>query len=77
MAVGDIASCILYLLKSVYRYTLPENIGTIELTCSMSLTTEAKRERFFRWFSQGTRILAQVCKESNGSRTQLIISQST
>ncbi|PBK87151.1 hypothetical protein ARMGADRAFT_1085916 [Armillaria gallica] len=71
------AETLLELSSSLWRYTLPENIGTIELTCSMSLTTEAKRERFFRWFSQGTRILGQVCKESNGSRAQLIISQIT
>ncbi|KAK0224503.1 hypothetical protein EDD85DRAFT_859483 [Armillaria nabsnona] len=71
------AETLLELSSSLWRYTLPENIGTIELTCAMSLTTEAKRECFFRWFSQGTRILAQVCKESNGSRTQLIISQIT
>ncbi|KAK0202290.1 hypothetical protein DFS33DRAFT_882406 [Desarmillaria ectypa] len=67
----------LELPSGLWRYRLPENIATIDLVCSMSLTSAAKRERFFLWFSQGPRILAQICFESNGSRLQLIISQIT
>ncbi|KAK0466666.1 hypothetical protein IW261DRAFT_1520518 [Armillaria novae-zelandiae] len=68
---------LLQLSSSLWRYTLPEDIVTMELTCIVSLTTEAKRECFFRWFTQGARILGQICKVSNGSRTQLFVSQIT
>lgn len=68
---------LLELSSGLWRYTLPEDIVKMELTCFIGLTTEGKRECFFRWFSQGARILGQVGKVSNGSRTQLIVSQIT
>ncbi|KAK0188302.1 hypothetical protein F5146DRAFT_661223 [Armillaria mellea] len=67
---------LLQLSSGLWRYILPESIDAIEFTFSISLTTEAKREHFFRWFSQGARILGQTYKVSNGSRTRTIVSQS-
>ncbi|KAK0475691.1 hypothetical protein EDD18DRAFT_1217511 [Armillaria luteobubalina] len=53
---------LLELSSGLWRYTLPEDIVKMELTCFIGLTTEGKRECFFRWFSQGARILGQVGK---------------
>ncbi|KAG7443867.1 uncharacterized protein BT62DRAFT_934456 [Guyanagaster necrorhizus] len=71
------AGNLLELPNGLWRYTLSENIRTIDLICSIKLTTPAKRELFFHWFSQGPRILAQIGMVSDDPLPQLIVSQIT
>ncbi|KAK0452835.1 uncharacterized protein EV420DRAFT_682940 [Desarmillaria tabescens] len=67
----------LQLPSGVWRYTLPEGVDAVDFLCSMSLTTAAKRECFFHWFSQGPRILAKMFMSSGVSHPHLIVTQVT
>ncbi|KAG7443927.1 uncharacterized protein BT62DRAFT_934510 [Guyanagaster necrorhizus] len=68
---------LLELPNGLWRYTLSENIRTIDLDCLLQLTTAAKRELLFPWFSQGPRILAQIGMGSDDPLPQLVVSQLT
>ncbi|KAG7442000.1 uncharacterized protein BT62DRAFT_936653 [Guyanagaster necrorhizus] len=70
-------SNVLELPNGLWRYTLSGNIRTINLFCLLKLTTPAKRELCFHWFSQGPRILAQIDMGSDDPLPQLIVSQIT